>query len=294
MNLHNLPINRILIAFMAVAMAACSSSKKAGVAGVGTVDSSAAASASRNSGVKAKDVPLVSELGATYSDWTDLYAPVSLKATQPTSFSISGRATMVRDEAVYLSLRMLGIEVATVYVNSDSAWVADKYHKNLCAVSLSSVTNKTSLTVGNLQDLLLGQAFYPGKGTISNSGSAYMFSPTESIDNITMLTPRRLPDGANWYYSVDNNGPQLTELTVSADSIGSFTVSFSDIVNSVAGNVASRVETTGAVGELKCAATIVWDMNKAQWNTGRQIPESSYKGYKRMTLKQFLSSLKSF
>jgi hypothetical protein len=89
------------------------------------------------------------------SKWSDVYIPVKVELTEPSRMSISGRATMVRDRSVYLSLRMLGMEVATVYIDADSIFATEKLHKQMLAVGYEATVGNR-LTIGQLQDVLLG------------------------------------------------------------------------------------------------------------------------------------------
>lgn len=95
------------------------------------------------------------ETPAAEQVWTDLYVPVKLELTEPARMSISGRATIVRDRSIYLSLRMIGMEVATVYVDADSIFATEKVHRQMIAVGFDATLGR-KLTVGELQDLLLG------------------------------------------------------------------------------------------------------------------------------------------
>lgn len=70
--------------------------------------------------------------------------------------SISGRVTMIRDRSIYMSLRMIGMEVATVYVNTDSIFATEKLHKQMLASDFDK-TLGGKLSVGELQGLLLGE-----------------------------------------------------------------------------------------------------------------------------------------
>lgn len=88
--------------------------------------------------------------------WSDLYVPVKLELTEPSRMSISGRATMVRDKSVYLSLRMIGMEVATVYIDADSIFATEKMNRQMVGVDYDRVMGR--LTIGELQDLLLGDS----------------------------------------------------------------------------------------------------------------------------------------
>ena len=109
--------------------------------------------------------PQISELAGSCNEWTSFYAPFSFRLSKPANFSFSGRATMVYGEAINLSMRILGMEVGVVYIDNDSAIVLDKYHKYYLSLPLSSVTARTSITLSDIQSIMLGQPVYPGKRT---------------------------------------------------------------------------------------------------------------------------------
>jgi len=90
--------------------------------------------------------------------WHTLYAPVRLNLSSPVSIGASGRASMVRDSLVHISLRFFGMEVAQVRATADSAWVVDKYHKIYTAMPLDELTARTGISLADVQDILLGQA----------------------------------------------------------------------------------------------------------------------------------------
>lgn len=271
----------IVVALTVAATAACSSHRNGGEA----------AQQSRPGKVAAMPVGEVAALANTYKPWTSLYAPFSMRLSKPMNFSFSGRATMERDKAILLSLRILGMEVGSVYIDNDSAFVADKFHRYLVAVPFSAVSARTQLTLPDLQSLLLGQAFFPGKGTIDTSkGAAQQFSPAHNGE-LTILTPRRMPEGATWYFTVDAS-PALTKLTVEPDGLDEFTVTFSDIAESLAGSVASDVRVQGAFKGKQLDATVEWNMGKAQWNGNRTCTKPDYSGYRRLSIAELLAALK--
>lgn len=88
--------------------------------------------------------------------WHDVYMPVKVSVDKPISQSLSGRATMVRDSLVHISMRMLGFEVAVMHIENDSMWVIDKFHKYQFAESLDKVLGKHKMSLGALQDIILG------------------------------------------------------------------------------------------------------------------------------------------
>lgn len=88
--------------------------------------------------------------------WLNVQIPVKLSLTQPRSFSMSGRATMIRGQQIYLSMRVFGMEVATVNITPDSVTVADRFHKLLFTESTAKVMGSTGLDLNVIQDLILG------------------------------------------------------------------------------------------------------------------------------------------
>lgn len=58
--------------------------------------------------------------------WKNVAVPVKLELLEPQRLTLSGRATMVRGEYVYISLRMLGFEVAQIYLTPQEADVVVK------------------------------------------------------------------------------------------------------------------------------------------------------------------------
>lgn len=99
----------------------------------------------------------------TYQTWDDVQMPVTVTLidAEGKGQSLSGRLTMVRDSAIEISLRAMGVEAANAYIDPDTVVVADKYHKQYLAEPYCSVFGASGLSVGNLQDALLGTPFIP-------------------------------------------------------------------------------------------------------------------------------------
>ncbi len=73
------------------------------------------------------------------------------------SLSASGRATLVRDSLIHISLRFFGMEIAQLRADRDSAWLIDKYHKIYTSVPLAKLTAASDMTLADVQELLLGR-----------------------------------------------------------------------------------------------------------------------------------------
>lgn len=102
-------------------------------------------------------------IGHTYQGWADVQMPVTATMidAQGKGQSLSGRLTMVRDSAIEISLRAMGVEAALAYIDKDTVVVADKYHKQFLAEPYCSVFGASGLSLSNLQDALLGAPFLP-------------------------------------------------------------------------------------------------------------------------------------
>lgn len=100
------------------------------------------------------------QYNATGADtWSTVRMPVKVNLEQPMGMSFSGRATMVRDSSIHVSMRVLGMEVAVAYVNTDSLYFLDKYHKYVFGEPLHTILGPgySGLTLGQMQQILLGQ-----------------------------------------------------------------------------------------------------------------------------------------
>lgn len=88
--------------------------------------------------------------------WHDVYMPVKVSMSSPVSISLSGRATMVNDSLINISMRVLGMEVAVMHCTADSVWLADKYHKYAFAESKQKVLGSHDMPLSELQNIMLG------------------------------------------------------------------------------------------------------------------------------------------
>lgn len=93
--------------------------------------------------------------------------PVRVSAEQPMSMSFAGRATMIRDSVINISMRFLGMEVAVMRVADDSLFVIDKYHKYMFAEPMADILGERYryLTTADIQNIILGVSPAPESPT---------------------------------------------------------------------------------------------------------------------------------
>lgn len=102
--------------------------------------------------------PSTTQTPVKAGEWHDLYVPVKVRITSPMQLSLSGRATMVRDSVIHISMRVFGMEMAVANVTPDSVTIIDKYHRSYFAESTKKLLGSHEMTIGEMQDVLLGTA----------------------------------------------------------------------------------------------------------------------------------------
>lgn len=194
---------------------------------------------------------LMSEYMAALGDsveawqWRDAYLPFKFSLTAPAQVSLSGRATMVRDSAIYLSLRMMGIEGAVALITPDSVFVHDKYHKIYIADSARELLDVISL--GALQDALLGQPFAPGP----------------------------LLDSICWVLPAPQGGMPIESLAIDLPGGAQAYFAYGQWAQTEQGLLAGRcglyVFASPLSEDATAQATIEWNLDNAKFDTGRSI-----------------------
>lgn len=227
-----------------------------------------------------------------YKPYSDVYVPVTVAITSPTEMSISGRATIIRDKEIHISLRFLGMEVAVLYINNDCIYVVDKFHKIYFTEKLDRLLGDTPLNIDNVQDLMLGRIFIPGKTAASQDDKT---SFTLSIDkNRLSITPLSGIKGVTWKYTATaTTPPLLNSLAVTLPSMTQLTCQYSQQQETSAGITPAEIDITAPIKDKKASLTLQWKLNDAKWDTNRTVSFTPPgKGYKQMTLQALLESVK--
>ena len=240
---------------------------------------------------------------SAYTPWNDLSVPVKVSVTQPKKVSVSGTLKMEYNKALSLSLKMLFIEVAQVYIDNDSVLVVSRPAGAYYSESLQRFTAASGLCLADIQSLFLGQAFAPGKGTATASdGKVFRLAAEPSLSDAEMsvwkATPRKLPAGVDWNFTAiapvqaePAVVPQLFALDISAAS-NTLRCSYAGSGISQAGIIASMMQIDGNVKKRKIDAVISSSMNSAQWNSGTKITRPSIpRNAKKMSTEQVFNML---
>lgn len=281
--LHDLLVPT-LIAVLAVTLGACSSSRRA------TRDN-----LTRNEipadVTRQNPQQRYSELCGSYGDWEDVTLPLRVNVTAPKSLSVSARATMTRGKSISISVRMLSFEVASVYADSDSLHVADRYHKAYLSESLAKVFGGDQVSITDIQDLLLGRGFVAGAagGTFTPTLSkAIKLEPTSEG---LMILPARQPAGFEYGFIMAPDFNRIAAATVTVGQNHGAVATYADPTLVAQSGTFAATTSIETIGEKKIAAQLQWNFQSAKWNTGVSNKWKTPSGYRRLDGAALMASL---
>lgn len=226
----------------------------------------------------------------SYRPWSDVSMSVKCTLRSPKSMSVSGKATMIRDEEIRLSLRMFGFEVGGLYIDRDSIFFYEKLNRTMVAESMKKLTDATGLSISDMQDILLGQVAYPGARRDDDSFvKKFKFS---SDGDRVVAHPRS--SALPWYYTLMSTpDPQLLSLSIQAPPHGAADCSYRTPFETDAGPVSPAADIKAEFGKQSLDASVIWSLETARWNNGVTAERSVPKGYRRIPLQQLIKSLNS-
>lgn len=100
----------------------------------------------------------VQQVESKETRWKNVSVPVRFEILEPQKMSLSGKMTMVCDKYVLVSLRMLGFEVAQIFVSPEDADVVIKQvNKIWIHEPLGARFTKLNLPFYTLQEAMLGR-----------------------------------------------------------------------------------------------------------------------------------------
>lgn len=240
-----------------------------------------------------------SSLAASYKPWTDVSMPVKLELKEPKRFSISGKASMVYGKSVYMSLRLLGMELGAIYVDTDSIYILSKMQRMAYVESLDYFSKNFGFALEDIQSLLLGQAFVPGKGALTLASQKDFRLQQGEKSGEMILNPAKTQRNVSWHfegeYRQDSDGIAaiINALIVQPATMQPLSAVFSDQSETSAGIVASEVNMAATMSKKSLKVNVIWSLNRAEWNKGiaPSVPKVP-SNYTRLTTKGLAELLK--
>lgn len=229
----------------------------------------------------------IDSVAASYKNWIDVEIPVNLNLLQPKDFAVSGKATMIKDESIYISIRVFGFEAANIYINNDSIHATYKMNKLYIADDVTKLLKGLPIKVGDLQNLLLGRAFILGKGVIKPNSDISI----ESNNGTWIATPDSEIKSVDYSYTFDLANNMLKLLTILINEANPVLCDYGNAANTPAGVIAKNLTISTSIKKQALKASISWDTEKAKWNTGAKAKWKTPKGYKRVDANALLKAI---
>ena len=223
----------------------------------------------------------------TLGDWQTMQTGGNIKLSAGSSFSSAIQVRMVRDRAIYISLRpMLGIEVGRLLITADSLYAVDKLHKRYIAEKVSILTSGIPVTVSDVQDIFLGRPCIIGKGTLSEANKSGMTVNTEK--NSLTLVPAESYKGYGYAFTFDKSN-RITSLDIvpQGSTTAAYQVKYSNVQATNAGNIAHAINANATIENKRMAFSL--NYKNIEWNGKVKIDRSLPTGYSRMSARDLFS-----
>ena len=223
----------------------------------------------------------------TLGEWQTLQTSGNISLKGGNNFSSSIQVRMIRDEAIFISLRpMLGIEVGKLLITADSLYAVDKVHKRYIAEKVSILTAGIPVTVSDVQDIFLGRPFIIGKGTLKQE-----HKPTVTVTaehNTTVLTPQESYKGYGYSFTFDKSN-RITSLDIvpQGSTTATYQVKFGDVKSTTAGNIAHDINVDATVEKKKMSFSL--NYKDIDWNKQVKVDRNIPSNYKRMSAASLFS-----
>ena len=269
--------NIAILIMLAAMMTACGTFKKAAT----VPDTTSTTTTTPNTVTDPVDAVI-----ATLGNWQTMQTSGNIKLSAGSSFSSAIQVRMVRDQAIFISLRpMLGIEVGRLLITADSLYAVDKVHKRYIAEKVSLLTSGIPVTVSDVQDMFLGRPFILGKGTLNET-----LKPQVIVGEASplVLTANESYKGYGYVFNFDKAG-RIASLNIAPtrSAAAAYQVKYSDVRGTSAGNIAHNIVADATIENKKMALSLTY--KNIEWNGNVKIDRSLPNGYSRMSARDLFS-----
>lgn len=273
-------INIAILIILVASLTACGTFKKSGAVKPGTNTTTTTTTT-----VDTKDQ--FASILSTLGEWQTLQTGGNISLKGGNNFSSSVQVRMIRDEAIFISLRpMLGIEVGKLLITADSLYAVDKVHKRYIAEKVSVLTAGIPVTVSDVQDMFLGRPFIIGKGTLKPEHKPMVTATAEH--NTIVLTPNESYKGYGYSFTYDKSN-RITSLDIvpQGSTTAAYQVKFGSVKTTSAGNIAHDINVDATVEKKIISFSL--NYKDIDWNKQVKVDRNIPSNYKRMSTRDLFS-----
>lgn len=237
---------------------------------------------------------ILQETAKAYSTWNTVSTSGRISISGAASFSTPMQLKMVRNKCIYISIRpILGIEAAKVFINSDSAVVVNKLNKVYTSIDLHDLAHILPIDINALQDILLAKVFSLNYGTLS-SDNLNKFTISEDILNNGFLIAPRNKNNKFSYEFLLNKNKQVTALNVyPSASAKKYSAVYSNHATTSAGSEAENINISTTIRDKELSLELYLNSSKTKWDIPVEEAISLNKSYRKVSIMEFLSILKT-
>ncbi len=237
---------------------------------------------------------ILQETAEAYRTWNSVSTSGRISISGVASFSTPMQLKMVRNKCIYISIRpILGIEAAKVFINSDSAVVVNKLNKVYTSIELHDLAHILPIDINALQDILLAKVFSLNYGTLS-SDNLNKFTISEDILNNGFLIAPRNKNNKFSYEFLLNKNKQVTALNVyPSASAKQYNAIYSNHATSSAGSEAENINISTTIKDKELSLELYLNSSKTKWDSPVEETISLNKSYRKVSIIEFLSILKT-
>ncbi len=246
-----------------------------------------------DSGAGVETTKLLEEIAQSYKEWETFSTSGKITISGAMSFSTSMQLKMVHYKSISISIRpILGIEVAKLYIDKDSAVIVNKYHKVYTTIELENLTNVLPVNIGSIQDILLSRAFLLESGTLTPDNIKKFNVKTQSGKSDFILSPRKKNRQFSYEFEIDKEGKIEALNVYPAHSEKTYSAVYSDYDFTNEGKIAGNIALSTVIEDKNVVLGIKMNPSKTKWDGKVEDGISIGKSYRKVTIGELMSLLK--
>lgn len=237
---------------------------------------------------------ILQETAKAYSTWNTVSTSGRISISGAASFSTPMQLKMVRNKCIYISIRpILGIEAAKVFINSDSAVVVNKLNKVYTSIDLHDLAHILPIDINALQDILLAKVFSLNYGTLSSDNLNKFTISEDILNNGFLIAPRNKNNKISYEFLLNKN-KQVTALNVyPSASAKQYSAVYSNHATTSAGSEAENINISTTIRDKELSLELYLNSSKTKWDIPVEEAISLNKSYRKVSIMEFLSILKT-
>lgn len=162
----------------------------------------------------------IKKISSSYNSWKSV--EINGKMNLESLFiSPSVKIYMKKGEEVFITVRAFIGEAARLEIDRDSILIVNRMKHTYCKESLESITQITTITINDIQDIFLGRLFIAGRGTLNEKLLSYIKIYAVHEGGWLAVPKRETENDLVDYGFVVNSDYKLQELMVRPEIINS-------------------------------------------------------------------------